>query len=399
MVNIYMNDENKCDVCGGEDFYVIGQKNFDDIRTTKYEFNFNVKLVCCKLCGAIFQNPPQNKNKLQLYYSTMFREEGYRSHQAKEEQFGIRVDFACKYIGNGNKVLEIGCADGTVLSMLKSKGFEPFGIEPSTGNALFCRDQGINIFNGSYEKYPMMEGSCFDLVCSYFVLEHMISPVNFLSFCNSLLDYGKIMLIEIPDIGAYKNEKSPSDLLFFFEHQFHFSRECITILLQRCGFELIEFFPNSSNPFGMHLSAKKVSMPILTSELNILPNVFDNVMGILNDIYSHNLSVNRDMGNKIKTLQSNLSSEANIVIFGAGLHTKTILLPILKKRGGLNIKYIVDNNADKWGTKLFNLSVYSPETIDEMIDYIIISSSFEKEIYEQLIQFGIKKSKIIKLYS
>lgn len=87
----------------------------------------------------------------------------------------------------------------------------------------------------------------------------------------------------------------------------------------------------------------------------------------------------------------------NIVIFGAGDHTKQLLkFPELKK---VNIDFIVDNNKQKWNTEFCNYKVYPPEKIDNKVENILISSkSFEKEIYEQLIKMGISKNKIFRLY-
>lgn len=230
-----------CEVCGNKDFELIGKKQINGIRTKNSSFNFKVRLVCCKKCGVVFQSPLQKLDKLEAYYATMFREEGFRPPETIIKQFSRRVDFACKFLEKSQKVMEIGCADGSTLDIFKNKGMIPYGIEPSKDNALICQKKGIKVFNGIYEKYPISEGNYFDIVCSYFVLEHLVSPVDFLSFCNRLLDLGKTLCIEVPDIGAYRKEKTSSDLLFFFEHQFHFTRETIRILLQRCGFELIEF--------------------------------------------------------------------------------------------------------------------------------------------------------------
>lgn len=86
------------------------------------------------------------------------------------------------------------------------------------------------------------------------------------------------------------------------------------------------------------------------------------------------------------------------MIFGAGRHTKTLLqLPELKEQ---SFEYIVDNDKAKYGVLFCDIPVHSPDTVDDTVDYIIISSKFfEEEIYNQLLNMGIKPNKIIKLYS
>lgn len=60
-----------CEICGHSDFELIGEKYVKNVQTKLSAIEFSVRLVCCKKCGTVFQNPLQSENKLQEYYSYM----------------------------------------------------------------------------------------------------------------------------------------------------------------------------------------------------------------------------------------------------------------------------------------------------------------------------------------
>ncbi len=396
-----MKREMKCVLCGHDSYEIIGEKQFENIRTKNESFAFTVRLVCCKKCGIVFQNPLQDLRKLEAYYTTMYREEGCRPPQAVEKEFNLRAEFACKFVKKGQRVMEIGCADGTTLGIFRNRGMIPYGIEVSKSNVSLCRGKNIEVFSGLYEKYPLSKERelVFDLVCNYFVLEHVVSPVKFLSFCNRLVNVGGTVCIEVPDIGAYENEESPSDLLFIYEHQFHFTQETIDILLRRCGFKLLEF-ANSSQPFGMHFAARKVSCPLSSHRtLDFPSNVSDVVMKKIKRAEESFVKRETMLREKLSLLiKRRKLDKKTVVIFGADNHTKILLrLPEFKN---ISVKFIVDNNKDKQGILCCNIPVCSPNTIDCSMDTVIISSrSFESEIFEQLLGMGIEPQRIVRLYS
>jgi len=383
-----------CNNCHNSEFAKIGNKIFHNILTKSETMDFHVKLVCCSKCGMVFQNPIQSEKKLQKYYSSMFREEGCRPVKHIKKEFENRVsniiDMRKKL--KFSKILEIGCADGTTLSMLKKEGLSVFGIEPSESNAKLCKEKNLKVFNGTYENFPTKEGK-FDIITSYYVMEHLRKPLNFLKFCNKMLAKGGAICIEIPDIDSYKKEETFSDLLYFFEHQHHFTKKTIKILLELCGFKLIKFFKPTHN-FGMGFFAKKILEPITPNELSIDQKQFKQVMNSIKDykeFYSRKLTA---LKNKLSFIFST-DSKNNVVLFPAGSFTKQLLE--LQEINHKSIKFIIDNNPDKWNSTMFGIPIYPPSKLDHTVKKIVIASSFKKELVEQLIGLGYKKSKIISL--
>ena len=66
------------------------------------------------------------------------------------------------------------------------------------------------------------------------------------------------------------------------------------------------------------------------------------------------------------------------------------------KKTELNIEFVVDNSKARQGTKFFDKTVYSPDYLNENYDenyLILIASSFQNEMIEQLEKYGYKYGK------
>ncbi|WP_309265277.1 glycosyltransferase [Aeromonas salmonicida] len=90
-----------------------------------------------------------------------------------------------------------------------------------------------------------------------------------------------------------------------------------------------------------------------------------------------------------------MDSKKNILVFGSGSL-------FLKHKGKIeaefNIVAFLDNNKDKIGGEIFNKKISSPENYASYnFDYILVASSFENEIVEQLIKLDVGVGKVILL--
>lgn len=76
----------------------------------------------------------------------------------------------------GNKkVLELGCADGYLLQLLKDKGCDPIGMTYAEGEYNECIERGLNVILGDVHDLPFDDNS-FDAVITRQTLEHVLSP-------------------------------------------------------------------------------------------------------------------------------------------------------------------------------------------------------------------------------
>jgi len=83
-----------------------------------------------------------------------------------------------------------------------------------------------------------------------------------------------------------------------------------------------------------------------------------------------------------------------IIIFGTGEFGKNAF-KYYSKNSFIKVLAFCDNNKDRYNQKLFNTKIISPEILTKTcFDYIYIASSFDNEIYKQLIDMNIKKEQI-----
>jgi len=110
-------------------------------------------------------------------------------------------------------ILDIGCYDGTLLSQIKNRNNNFFGLEASGWAAPKARDKGIDVqeifFDGS-SKLPY-EDNFFDLVIAGEIIEHIFDTDYFLEEIRRVLKPGGKFIISTPNIASFGRR-----LLLFF---------------------------------------------------------------------------------------------------------------------------------------------------------------------------------------
>ncbi len=106
-------------------------------------------------------------------------------------------------IKNDKKVLDVGCADGTLMKFLKDhKNANIRGLEISKIKVQECIAKGLTVIEGNAEKdlkqYP---DKSFDYVILNQTLQAFLNPELVL---NELLRVGKKAIVTIPNFGYWK---------------------------------------------------------------------------------------------------------------------------------------------------------------------------------------------------
>jgi 2-polyprenyl-3-methyl-5-hydroxy-6-metoxy-1,4-benzoquinol methylase len=142
------------------------------------------------------------------------------------------------------RVLEVGCAHGGFVSLLRWAGYDATGLELSPWIASFARQTfDVPVLVGRVEDQPLDPAS-FDVVVLNDVLEHLPDPVDTLRRCVELLRPEGLLLIQtpcFPDGPAY-GEMVAADNPFLSmmhnlgdEHLYLFSQRSVRRLLEDLG--------------------------------------------------------------------------------------------------------------------------------------------------------------------
>jgi methionine biosynthesis protein MetW len=117
-----------------------------------------------------------------------------------------RPDFAAiaSWIGIGSSVLDLGCADGTLLRYLQvTRKTSGYGVEIDDASILACVKNGVNVVQSDLERgLSGFEDNSFD----YVVLSQTIQAMkNSEIIIREMLRVGREGIVTFPNFGYWKN--------------------------------------------------------------------------------------------------------------------------------------------------------------------------------------------------
>src|SRR5262245_2251736 len=197
------------------------------------------ELRCCTGCGHLFTSVAVDFSRYYaVEYDSTLSDDGLdeivstadgRIVYRTDVDYELMMRLAGKDAGKAAAILEFGCGRGRILGRLARDGYTDL-----TGYDLSERyrepvsraiGEPSRVFIGvrpSSRRY--------DLVCTFFVLEHDVDPVGSLAYLRGVLArHGKLYLM-VPSFPS-----NPVDLACA-DHVHHFSPRYMRALLAACGF-------------------------------------------------------------------------------------------------------------------------------------------------------------------
>lgn len=118
-----------------------------------------------------------------------------------DQAFVFRHEKAIEMISEGQKVLDIACGDGLLMSTLKKKGALVYGVDISEEAIRKCKDKGldVSVVDIATEKLPFQDGA-FDVVVMLDVLEHLYNPDVLLR--EAMRVSRKDLIISVPNFNS-----------------------------------------------------------------------------------------------------------------------------------------------------------------------------------------------------
>jgi SAM-dependent methyltransferase len=157
-----------------------------------------------------------------------------------------------KYQLPPGRVLEIGCAHGGFVAMLRSVGFDSIGLEMSPWVVDFAKKTfGIPMLAGPIEDQKLPEAS-FDAIVLNDVVEHLIDPLATMGHCARLLRPDGVLVVQMPSFPEHLNYddlRARNDRFLLHmdgksnQHLNLFSQRSSRLLFSRLGFEHLDFLP------------------------------------------------------------------------------------------------------------------------------------------------------------
>lgn len=232
----------KCPLCRSE--------AFNDLYRLTYP------IFKCRNCGLVFvRRQPDIRNE-------KFYDEGYYQGRSScktnlcnenvldTKRIETRID-NCRGVVDmvlqkafqpSGKWLDIGCGPGFLLSTVKERGWQVFGIEPSPFAAAYAKErfQISDVKNCSVETSDFPK-DYFDVISMQHVIEHFSDPLASMKRIAIWLKKGGLLYLETPDIASpiAKNERAGWEHIKLPEHLFYFTPKTLTMIMNKIGCRII----------------------------------------------------------------------------------------------------------------------------------------------------------------
>lgn len=141
-----------------------------------------------------------------------------------------------------DKVLDIGCALGVLLSLLDKEGYQTFGTDIShfaINEAKKKTKADLRILDVN-QNLPYSPNS-FTAVFAIDIIEHLDSPIKFAQEAHKILKKGGFFFIHTPNINSVF-EKIYKKNWFGYKDKSHlylFNRKNLQFLLKQAGFRIL----------------------------------------------------------------------------------------------------------------------------------------------------------------
>lgn len=140
-----------------------------------------------------------------------------------EKKIEDRVRFLSDFLSDGMRILEIGCAEGSIGKVVKSKLEVTYsGVEPSPDGQK--ASSSLDMVYSGLEEFKSTRHQ-FDLILSFHVLEHIADPLDALRSWRSLLSQDGKVIIEVPNRSGHRDiaiDQNPEHI-----HQFSVASLCL----------------------------------------------------------------------------------------------------------------------------------------------------------------------------
>ncbi len=259
---------------------------------------------------------------------------------------------------SGTKILDYGCAKSSTMRELKNRNpkVEVHLFDVSERYISFWRKF---LSEDHWETYviPSAWDGMFDVVTSFFSLEHMAHPQDALRQIFRVTKMNGIFYGVIPNVFS-----NTADMVVV-DHVNHFTAISLTHLLHNNGFEVIEL-DDVSHRGALVFKARKVKNLSIVEEVtksNKLQDLFKKVNEVA--------KFWQDIGAKVKDFELSIQNNDQVAIYGAGFYGAFITSCLKHPE---KISFIIDQSPFLQGRKVNGITVIPPNELPQEIKVVLV---------------------------
>ena len=232
-----------CIVCNHTRFRTVYKSTFEGSAQDAPEFFLSQRrkvvrgtIVACDSCGFTFTNPQFEIDEYSAIYAKAPRPEPNKSMlEAELLRFSRLQRLIDGYCPASKRMLDLGCGDGTFLSMSRAKekiGFEigEIAVNEQTDFAIMRGDLVQSLRDG------VLPRGSFDVITAWDVLEHLPDLESYMVAISDLLEPGGHFFATVPNVKSIVAKLSGASWnLILLEHLWYFSPHTLERFLVRFG--------------------------------------------------------------------------------------------------------------------------------------------------------------------
>jgi len=229
-----------CAVCGNDKFSLLYSQKFSSYSDSGLLKGYDI--VVCQSCGFCFADNIPDQNVFDVYYREMSKYEAETGDSKPTKYDLAKFEMVVTTIESQlqdkkTRILEIGCANGHLLSLLKKRGFiNILGADPSPACAKSAYQlYDINVLTNTLSDIKVAECSI-DFLILAGVLEHIRDLDSVMTKLSSMLSPLGGIYISVPDASRYAYGEDAPFQEFSTEHINFFGPTSLTNLMHKYGF-------------------------------------------------------------------------------------------------------------------------------------------------------------------
>ncbi len=256
---------------------------------------------------------------------------------------------------SGTKILDYGCAKGTVLKRLHARKSDivPYLFDVSRMYEplwkAFLNPDRYASYNPKEEWVGL-----FDVITSFFAFEHVQDPLKELESIKKLCKPEGIIYMIVPNV--YENAGD----FIVVDHIHHYSELSLTYMFAKAGFEIIEIDKTSHFGAFIIVGRKSKQQLVLNTNSKTLEDI-NKTSQTLAEYWS-------SLQSKIDSYEE-LAGNKKAAIYGAGVYGNFIAISL---KNFNNIVSFIDQNPLLLGKPILNRPVVLPGDISEDIEVIYV---------------------------
>lgn len=371
-----------CPICRSSRSQVLFEQRFEQLSGAFLLNGYDVAV--CLECGAGYADniPPQSA--FDFYYRELSKydygdRKGAEPPAAEARFAGIANVLESFILNSQSRILEIGCASGQLLAVLRERGFcNLLGCDPSPGCVKAAGEMfGIPAVIGTVSTVPQPAAS-YDFLILVGVLEHIRDLDVAVESFHRLLRRGGRIYLEVPDASRYAARLDAPFQEFSVEHINFFSARSLTNLMQARGFRALEtghaMRPQNevSCPACYGVYERSAGQTASGRDNETEPGL----RKYIEDCHAEDARIR-------KAIDAGIPPGNRMIVWGVGAHTLRLLA-----NGGLDpakIAVFVDSSPKYQNQELCGIPVISPDQLKNRREPILISSrGFQNEIQHQI---------------